>query len=117
MNALRNVLSHITKTEIVLLSLILLALCIYAASTLTTKPRLFFDEGFFIEEAHNFSEHGKLDIITAPNEYSGLPHIANSSGFSAMLPLAAVFKVFGFGVGQARAYAVFWMLAFLVVAY
>ena len=106
-----------TKKEVALLTIILGAIIIYSWSTLTTKPRLFFDEGFFIEEAHNFSERAKLDIITAPHEYSGLPHIANSSGFSATLPLAGVFKVFGFGLEQARSYALFWMIAFLAVAY
>ena len=106
-----------TLREIAALILILAAVFAYSLPTLTSKPRLFFDEGFVIEEAHNFAEFGVLDTIVAPNTFSGLPHIASSIGFSVTVPLAGVFKVFGFSIEAARAYALMWIAAFLIAAY
>ena len=117
MTSVRQWFANISKTELVLLALILISLALYSATTLTTKPRLFFDEGLFIEQAHNFALYGVLDIAVAPGEYSGIPHVANSSGISATLPLSALFKVFGFSLELARTYALVWMAFFIVAAY
>ena len=117
MTFFRRWFQNVTKGEAALLGLILISLVLYSTSTLTTKPRLFFDEGLFIEQAHNFAISGILDIAVAPGEYSGIPHVANSSGISATLPLSALFKAFGFSIELARAYALLWMALFLVVAY
>ena len=104
------------KGAIVLVTIILF-LFLYSLPLLTTKPRLSYDEGFFIEEAHNFEQFGKLDIFVSPNSFSGLPHIASSSGFPGEIPLALFFKLFGFGLEQARVYALLWMAALLIVSY
>ncbi len=100
-----------------LVVLLLVTVSGYAVQTLTTKPRLSFDEGFMIEEARNLASYGVLDVATAPNTFSERPHIANSSGITVSLPLAALFYVFGFDVATARAYAIVWMLACIVAAY
>src|SRR3990167_4605106 len=105
MTFFRRWFQNVTKGEAALLGLILISLVLYSTSTLTTKPRLFFDEGLFIEQAHNFAISGILDIAVAPGEYSGIPHVANSSGISATLPLSALFKAFGFSIELARTYA------------
>ncbi|HEY4526922.1 MAG TPA: hypothetical protein VJK53_03705 [Candidatus Paceibacterota bacterium] len=99
------------------MGIVIAGLIAYSLLSLTTKPRLFFDEGLFIEQAHNFATYGVLDIAVTPGEYSGIPHVANSSGISATLPLAALFKVFGFSIELARTYALLWMAFFLVAAY
>lgn len=117
MTFFRKSFQDVTKKEAALLALILVSLVLYSTSTLTTKPRLFFDEGLFIEQAHNFATSGILDTVVAPGAYSGIPHVANSSGISATLPLAALFKIFGFSIELARVYALLWMAVFLVAAY
>lgn len=106
-----------TWLEILILIAVIAAVSAYSLATLTTKPRLSFDEGFVIESARNLSALGVHDIITAPNTFSGLPHIASSIGFSVTVPLAASFSVFGFSVELARVYALLWMLALLAILY
>lgn len=84
---------------------------------LTTIPRIFYDEASTIEVARNFQLFGVLDVLTAPGQFSGFPYITGSSGFPVTLPLAAFFKIFGFGFAQARIYALFWLLTFLITAW
>lgn len=113
-----KILSFCKKNKgVITLGVAILFLVFYSLPNLTTKPRLSYDEGFFIEEAHNFEQFGVLDIITAPNTFSGLPHIASSSGFPGTLPLAIFFGLVGFGIEQARAYALLWMMLCLIAVY
>ena len=84
---------------------------------LTTIPRIFYDEASAIEVARNFQLFGMLDVLTAPGQFSGFPYITGSSGFPVTLPLAAFFKIFGFGFTQARIYALLWLLIFLTTAW
>ncbi len=87
----------------------------FSFATLTTKPKLWIDEAKSIELARNFAHLGKLDIQTAPGEFSGFPQLLQSTGYPILVPLAAIFKMFGYGLTQARAYMVFWMVLSLLV--
>lgn len=86
---------------------------IFSLSTLTTKPALWYDEGMNIELARNFSEFGKLDLMVKPMQFSGQGALIGSTGYPTTVPLAAFFKLFGFGLPQARVYMLLWMNALL----
>lgn len=93
---------------------VLLFVHVYSFSTLTTKPAYWYDEALNVELSRNFSESGKLDVIIAPGIFSGKGGAVGSTGYPATVPLAGVFKLFGFGLAQARAYMLVWMCALLI---
>lgn len=93
--------------------LILLGVLVVSFSTLTTKPRLWIDEAKSIELARSFLKFGKLDIETAPGEFTGFPEILQSTGYPVTVPLAIFFKLFGYGLVQARIYMLIWMVIVL----
>ena len=79
------------------LFLILYCAVFFSLPALVTKPRLWADEAKTIELAKNFLKFGKLDIETAPGEFSGYQHLLQSTGYPLTVPLAGFFKIFGFG--------------------
>mgnify|MGYP001618123397 CR=1 FL=1 len=79
-------------------------------SVLTTWPRVWIDEGKDIELARGFLNAGKLDIEMAPGQFSGVASLLQSTGYPVTVPLAGVFKLFGYGFEQARAYMLLWAL-------
>ncbi len=89
---------------------------LYSFSTLTTKPAYWYDEALNVELAHNFADFGKLDLIVAPRVFSGSGALVGSTGYPVTVPLAGFFKLFGFGLSQARIYMLLFMSA-LVVAF
>ena len=93
--------------------LILFGVLALSFSTLTTKPQIWVDEAKSIELARNFMDFGKLNIQTAPGEFTGFPEILQSTGYPVTVPLAVFFKIFGYGLVQARIYMLVWMLAAL----
>ena len=97
--------------------IILLGVLVLSFSTLTTKPRLWIDEAKSMELARSFLKFGKLDIETAPGEFTGFPEILQSTGYPATVPLAAFFKLFGYGLVQARIYMLIWMLVALAAIF
>ena len=90
---------------------------IFSVWHLTTAPRLWLDEAKNIELAESFATAGKLDIEIAPGIFTGAPHLLQSTGYPATLPLALFFKIFGFGLAQARIYMLLWILATLAILY
>ena len=101
----------------VLLGIILASVILFSFSTLTTKPRFWIDEAKSIELAKSWQSFGKLDLEVAPGVFSGVPEVLQSTGYSVTIPLAAFFKVFGFGLEQARVYMILWMAAALIAAF
>ncbi len=93
---------------------VLLFVNLYSISTLTTKPAYWYDDGINVELAHNFADFGQLDLIVAPNIFSGAGATVGSTGYPITIPLAGFFKAFGFGLAQARIYMLLWMNAFLL---
>lgn len=87
---------------------------IFSLSTLTTKPALWYDEGINIELARNVSELAELDLILEPMKFSGQGALIGSTGYTTTIPLAGFFKLFGFGLTQARIYMLLWMNIFLL---
>jgi len=96
-----------------LLALIILGVVIFSVSTLTTKPRLWTDEGLNLELARNFLLYGKLDITVAPGVFSGVSFLLQPTGYPLTVPLAGFFKIFGFGLVQARL-AMLGLMAFML---
>ena len=105
------------KLHDILIFCVVLAVIVIAFQHLTTWPRLFYDEGITIEIAENFRRFGVLDISTAPGEFTDIPYITGSNGFPITLPLALFFQLFGFGLFQARIYALIWLVIFFFVLY
>ena len=93
---------------------VLLFVALYSVPTLTTKPAYWYDEAINVELAHNFSDFGKLDLVIAPNTFSGQGATVGSTGYTVTVPLAGFFRVFGFGLTQARVYMLLWMSALVI---
>lgn len=102
---------------LIILSLILFFAAVVSLSHLTTQPRVWFDEGLNLEISRNFLLFHKLDIMVAPNVFSGVPYAAGTNGYPLTILLAGIFYVFGFGLVQARLFMLFWMLLALVAVY
>ncbi len=100
-------------TEIIF-SMLLIAVVAVSLPNLTTKPRLWFDEGINIEFAKNFLEFGRLDALIAPGVFSGMTRFYQASGYPLLLPLSAFFALFGSGPAQARSYMLCWMVIALI---
>lgn len=92
-------------------------LLFYSFFYLTTKPRLWTDEGINIELARNFSLTGHLDVSVQPGVLSGYQYLLQATGYPITVPLAAFFKIFGFGLVQARVYMIIWLLIFCLTAW
>ncbi len=87
----------------------------YSLSTLTTKPAYWYDEAINVELARNFADFGELDLVVAPNTFSGEGATVGSTGYPVTVPLAGFFRLFGFGIAQARVYMLLWMSALIFV--
>ncbi len=109
-------LKGLLERRFVVLSLvgIVLFAVIFSAVTLTTKPRVWVDEAITIELAQNFLRAGVLDIAVAPDTYSGLPQLVQSTGYPVTTLLAAAFSVFGPSLVVARVVMVVMLLSFLL---
>ncbi|TSC73583.1 MAG: hypothetical protein G01um101470_6 [Parcubacteria group bacterium Gr01-1014_70] len=81
------------------------------------QPAYWFDEAITIEIARNFNMFGKLDILTAPGVFSGVPYIAGTNGYPLTVPLASWFRVVGYGLAQARLFMMLWLVACLLAIY
>ena len=99
------------------LLIIILWVVIFSSLTLTTKPHLWADEAKSIELAKNFLFFHRLDIQIAPGEFSGFPELLQSTGYPLLVPLAGLFKIFGFSFKLARIYMLAWMLILLIVIF
>lgn len=99
------------------LTAIILAVSIFSLTTLTTKPKLWTDESMSIELARNFLNYGRLNFMAAPGEFFDAPFLLQSTGYTMTAPLALFFKIFGFGLVQARFFALMLMLSCLILIY
>lgn len=96
------------------LVLVILGMLVFSLANLTTKPRLWYDEGINIEFAKNFLDFGQLDMQTSPGNFSQLAYLFQGSGYPLSLPLSLFFWFFGFGSVQARVYMLVWMILALL---
>lgn len=88
---------------------------IYSVVNLTIKPPAWKDEALAIEGAYNLLRFGKLSILLGPDTFIENPLFAITSGPPLILPLSFFFKLFGFGIAQARWYMIIWLSVFLAV--
>src|SRR3989338_2836899 len=88
---------------------ILLSVILFSLPNLNTWPRLWIDEAKSIELARNFLNFGKLNIQTAPGEFTDFPEILQTTGYPVTVPLVLFFKIFGYGLAQARIYMLIWL--------
>ncbi|MDP3999629.1 MAG: glycosyltransferase family 39 protein [bacterium] len=101
----------------VVLGAILLIFLTGSWATLTTKPRLWIDEAKSIELARSFLGFGKLNVQIAPGEFTDFPELLQSTGYPVTVPLAIFFKIFGYGLVQARIYMLIWMAIALMAIF
>ncbi len=98
----------------ILLTGILAGVIVFSFTTLTTKPRIWYDEGINIESAVNLLRFQTLDMQTRPGAFSGVPYLIESTGYPVIAPLSLFFASFGIGFTQARIYMLLWMVAALI---
>ena len=97
---------------------IIAAMTLYSLFYLTNKPIPWKDEATAIEGAYNFSLFCRLSVYLEPDVFVEYPFFAITSGPALTLPLAGIFSIFGFGLAQARAYMILWIIITLAaVAY
>ena len=114
-NSIRVVFESIAgRKGFLFLAGVLLFVTLYSSVTLTTKPAYWYDEAMNVELAHNFADFGKLDLVIAPDTFSGQGATVGSTGYTVTVPLAGFFRVFGFGLAEARIYMLLWMGALLI---
>jgi hypothetical protein len=94
-----------------------LFMLVFSLCHLTTEPRLWLDEAKNIEIAESFNTSGRLDMEISPGTFTGVAHLLQSTGYPVTVPLALVFKIFGFGLVQARLYMLLWMFAVVGILY
>lgn len=97
---------------------VIFIMILFSLNTLTTKPRLWYDEGLNIEVARNISYFHKIEAQVAPNVFSGQTvRMFQATGYPVTIPLAIFFKIFGFGATQARIYMLGWMVLTLLAVF
>src|SRR3989344_8633163 len=104
-------------TDKLVLGIILLGVILFSLPNLNTWPRLWIDEAKTLELARNFLNFGKLNIQIAPGEFTDFPEILQTTGYPATIPLVLFFKIFGYGLTQARIYMLIWMAAALSMVF
>jgi len=102
--------------RLIFLVLILWVL-IFSLFYLTTKPKFWLDEGVNVELARNFSWSGKLDVIVKPDIFSGYQPLLQATGYPVTVLLALFFKIFGFGLVQARLFMLIWIVLLLFIVF
>ncbi len=96
---------------------ILLAVVIWSLSALLTKPKLWIDESISINISRSFMTEGVLSPQTAPGRFFDFPELIQSTGYPVTVLLAGFFKVFGYGVYQARIFMLVWIVVALSLVF
>ncbi len=101
----------------IILTATLCFVVVFSFSTLVTKPRLWIDEAVSINIAQSFLTSGILSIQTAPDTFFQFPQLIQSTGYPVTVALAGFFKVFGYGIYQARIFMVLWIILALSLVF
>ncbi|MSU54989.1 MAG: hypothetical protein EXS46_00435 [Candidatus Taylorbacteria bacterium] len=94
-----------------------LFMILFSLFHLTTQPRLWLDEAKNIEIAQSFNTSGKFDMELSLGHFSEVPHLLQSTGYPVTIPLALTFRIFGFGLVQARLFMLAWMIVAMLVSF
>lgn len=108
--------AKISKVELFLFFLILALSCFFIFNNFLTIPRVGWDEGMNLQFARSISEFGRWQIQTAPGEFSPSSHYY-STGWTMLLPIALIFKIFGASFWGARIVMAFYIIGFLIIAF
>lgn len=104
-------------TQYLFVVLIITGALFFSFQDFLVWPAFWFDEAITLEIARNFYLFGELDISTAPGVFSGVPYIAGTNGYPLTIPLAAFFQIAGYGLVEARAVMLVWLVICLVAVY
>lgn len=102
---------------VIILACVFSFVIIFCLVNLTTKPSLWFDEALNIEAARNLLLFQKIRIQTAPGVFPDVSYTLVTSNYPLIVPLAGFFKIFGFGLFQARIFMLLCILAASAVIY
>lgn len=103
------------KLEILCLVSIFLFVAFASIYKLKESPAFWIDEGYVLQASKNLALHGVEELQVSPGVFVSAYSI--SIGFPVIAPIALSFKLFGFGLLQARAVMVLYILAFCMVSY
>lgn len=105
-----------TKLITIILPALILGLALfYGSYHLTESPPTWMDEGEIIQLARNWILTGQPQFQFAPGQFLSASFI--STGFPVVAPVAGSFFLFGLNLLAARLVMVFYLLAFLGLAY
>ncbi|NQV88627.1 MAG: glycosyltransferase family 39 protein [Parcubacteria group bacterium] len=103
------------KTEIIVLTLILVFTVFFATFKLSESPSVWYDEGFYVQSALNLASSGQSGLHIIPEKIEQISQI--TVGYPLIYPLALALKVFGENIVVTRGLMVIFILALLVGVY
>src|SRR3989338_1935315 len=88
----------------------------FVFSEFATNPRPWYDEGGDTQLARNLALHGRIGLRFNPDDIPNHPW-AVSIAYPLVVPVAAVFKIFGVSIEAARGVMAIFLFWFLVSAF
>ena len=82
---------------------------------LTESPSVWYDEGFYIQTARNVASSHWYGLRLGPDDFLSGQYM--SVGFPLTYPVAGMFKLFGYGVAQARMTMALFILGFALAGF
>lgn len=108
--------NRINKITFFIFAGILIFSAYFIFSDFLIMPRVGWDEGMNLQLARNLAEFGRWQIQTYPGVFSDSAQYY-STGWTLLIPVAIVFKLFGVSFFTARMVTAFYLLGFLIVVY
>jgi 4-amino-4-deoxy-L-arabinose transferase-like glycosyltransferase len=96
--------------SIIVFAIVICFVIIFSVSTLVTKPRFWTDEAVSIHIARSFLTHGILSPQITPDSFLEPAYLIQSTGYPVTVSLAGFFKIFGYGLYQARVFMILWII-------
>lgn len=104
-----------SSSQRVIFVVLLLCIAFFATFRLTESPSVWYDEGLYIQTARNVAAFQTYGVQLAPNEFLSGQYM--TVGFPLVYPLALSFKLFGYGILEARGTMVFFILCFAITSF
>lgn len=104
-----------SKMELFFVAALFVFVLFAATYKLSESPGTWYDEGYLLQSSQNLALYGKPGLQIAPGVRASAATV--STGFPVLAPVALSFKLFGFGMVQARSIMVIYLLAFCAAAY
>ncbi|MEK7116794.1 MAG: glycosyltransferase family 39 protein [Patescibacteria group bacterium] len=101
--------------DVIIIAIMFLGILFASTYKLTESPSVWYDEGIYMQIAKNLADNGLVAMRFSPSE---ILHISKFTvEYPVIYPLAGVFKVFGFGILQARLLMVLFILGLAATGY